>query len=103
MTANIYRAGRYVSQPSRDPEEPKGFCNTVKTVEGVTPPSRWRPEGQSGVHWTSVDAYEQHDTSHQPYSSAHHPEPYDLGALKKHQQDMISKRQKAKNKREEKS
>lgn len=102
MTARIYRAGKYVSQESRDPDAPKGFCNTMKTIEGATPPSRYRPEGQSGLHRTTVETYEQHDTSHQPYSSAHRPaEPRDLDKLKAHQAEMLTSR--AKRKRREKS
>ena len=75
MSAEVFRAGRYVSQPSRDPDEPKGFNNTMRTVEGVTPPSRWRPEGQSGLHRTSVESYEQASTDHEPFTTAHRPNP----------------------------
>ena len=70
MTARVYRAGRYVSQPSRDPEEPKGFNNTMRTVEGTATPSRYRPDGGDAVHRDMVKEYVQHDTNHAPYESA---------------------------------
>ena len=102
MSAEVFRAGKFVSQEPRDPEDPKGFCNTVSTVEGVTPPSRWRPEGQSGLHRTSVETYEQASTDHEPFTTAHRPNPapqvsappevgsIDLGAVTKAQHKQLT-------------
>ena len=103
MTARVYRAGRYVSQEPRDPEDPKGFCNTMKTMEGVTPPSRYRPDGGDSVHRDSVKEYVAHDTNHAPYESAkarRAPQasvpfgegPIDLGQVTAKQHKMLSDR-----------
>lgn len=101
MTAEVFRAGRYVSQEARDPEEPKGFCNTMSTVEGTVTPSRYRPDGGDAVHRDTVKEYVAHDTNHAPYESAKRrnapqvsapPEvgPIDLGQVTKAQHKQLT-------------
>ncbi len=53
------------------------FGSRVWVKEGQTPPSRSRPvqNPEAGnVHRSSVKEYVPHDTSHEPYTTAHRPE-----------------------------
>lgn len=105
MKAEQFQAGSYSRQNSRKEKDSENFCTRVSVSEGTRTPSRVRdvsfnPQAGS-VHRNSVREFKQHDTNHKPYSSAHRPEQtHDLGALKRNQEVMLSKRQKRKNKDE---
>ncbi len=102
MKSESIKAGEYSRQnKSKDRGEGGNFCSRVHTVEGTRAPSRVRPVGApqgSQVHRNTVSEYKPHDTNHPAYSSVHRPaEPIDHQQLKRHQEDMLTKRQKSKN------
>ena len=105
MTAEHYRANRYVSQNKTD-DEPRGnFCspNRVRTVEGTATPSNVKPvkgpvldqTPQGSIHRSSVDTLQPLPEGHR-FTSIHRPEPTDLSQLKAHQTDMLTSRAKRK-------
>ena len=105
MTAQKFEAGRYTRANEPKQKESEGFCDRVTTTEGQTPQSRSRLVSSPGldnkptgnIHRDTVQEFVPHDVDHAPWSTAHRNA--DLGQLKSHQQQMLSKRQKTKNRR----
>ena len=108
MSNTHHIAGRYTRQNESTDEKRGNFCspNRVKTVEGTRPQSRSRAvsgpvldQAQPGnIHRDSRgDVWEAHDLNHEAWTTVHRPEPTDLGQLKSHQQEMLTRRQRAKN------
>ena len=105
MTNSHYKAGKYVRQNKVEEKEKGSFCTRVKTYEGTAQPSGVKPvkgpqldqQPQGTIHRNSVDRITPLEPDHEPFTSVHRPEPADLQQLKTHQQAMLSKRQKTKN------
>ena len=104
MSAERFSAGRYTRQNEKKPSNSGSFNDRVTVVEGTRKPSRVRDlsvNPQAGnVHRSTVKEYVPHDLDHSPYTSAFRPEPSggtDLGSLKKHQEQLLTKRQRSKN------
>ncbi len=102
MTAESFRPD-FVHKKTSAKDLEGYYGSRVSVTEGTTPQSRSRlveSPSAGNVHRNSVKEYKPHNTNHEPYSSAHrqrHPdEPSDLLQLKKHQQNMLSDRQKRK-------
>ena len=102
MTAEVFG----LRAVHKDPDEKLvgGFCDRVSSVEGSRPPSGLkRPVGDpppGSIHRQSdISGYQHPTLDHKPYSSVHRPEePTDLQKLKKTQQEMLTPRQRKKNK-----
>ncbi len=103
MTAESFRPD-FVHKKTSAKDLEGYYGSRVSVTEGTTPQSRSRlveSPSAGNVHRNSVKEYKPHDTNHEPYSSAHRQrhrpdEPSDLLQLKKHQQNMLSDRQKRK-------
>jgi hypothetical protein len=106
MSNSKFEAGRYCRQNEPKEKSEGNYTTRVTVTEGTKPQSRSRAvegpvldQAQPGnIHRDSRgDVWETHDLNHEPWTTAHRPEPTDLGKLKSHQQAMLTKRQKAKN------
>ena len=102
MTAEVFG----LRAVHKDPDEKLvgGFSDRVSSVEGTRPPSGLkRPVGDppaGSIHRQSdISGYQHPKLDHKPWSSVHRPEePTDLHQLKKTQQEMLTPRQRKKNK-----
>ena len=106
MTLDTFSAGNYSRQNAKKQSSgSENFNDRVSVTEGTTPQSRSRlveSNSAGNVHRSTVKEYVPHNSEHPPNSSAHRPEPSegaDLAGLKKHQQDMLTDRQKKRTKR----
>jgi hypothetical protein len=100
VTAQVFRP----NFPRRDKDELDGdnFITRVTITEGTRKPSGLKAPAASpdagSVHRNTVGQYVPVDLNHKPYSTAHRPE-IDVGQLKANQTQMLSTRQKRKNKK----